>query len=435
MTIAAFILAGGRGDRVHGPIPKIELLIAGLPCFQHLLNTVKKLEIVKPFVIASPHFARHNIHSAIQDHPRGTGDAVRVACQAWGAQPPETVLILYADVPLIRPETLQSAIVYHKDQDNTITLLSFDARLPNTYGRIQEDHKEKGRVLSIIDASDEERPVFGNTLAHSGIMLVKGEFLWDSIHKIKPNNALKEYYLTDIVGVAATAGHRVGHTTIVKEEAQGLNTWSDWVILENIFQTRARSLWFSQNTLVGSYVTLHHDTHLEPGVVIEPFVTFGPNVIVRKNSHIRSFTHLSHCTINKNSLVGPFAHIHKNTSIGPENIIGNFVECVRSTTHASVKAKHLAYLGDTTLHTNTNVGAGTVFANSDGFTKHSSTVEEGVFIGANATIVAPNTIGKNSFVAAGSTITRSIPKDTIATARAPQKNRTPAQRYRKTRTL
>ena len=430
MTVAAFILAGGRGDRVHGPIPKIELLIAGLPCFQHLLNTAKSLESVTPFVVASPHFARHNIHHAIQEHPRGTGDAVHVACKAWGATPPETVLVLYADVPLIRAETLRQTLKHHKAAHNTITLLSFDARLPNTYGRILEDPKEKGRVISIIDASDEERPVFGNTLAHSGIMLIKGSFLWENIQKITPKNAQKEFYLTDIVGVAADAGHRVGHTTVVKEEAQGLNTWSDWVILENIFQTRARSWWFTQNTLVGAYVNLHHDTHLEPGVIIDPFVTFGPKVTIRKNTHIRSFTHLSHCTIDEGSAIGPFTHIHKNTSIGAGNTIGNFVECVRSTTHENIKAKHLAYLGDTTLHAKTNIGAGTVFANFDGHTKHSSTVEEGAFIGANAVIIGPNTIGKNSFIAAGSTITHPVPRDNMAVARAPQKNKTPAQRYR-----
>ena len=431
MTLCAFILAGGRGNRVHGPIPKVELPIAGLSCFQHLLNTVNTLESFTPFVVASPHFAKKNLHHAVQKHPGGTGDAVRVACQAWGDTPPDTILVLCADVPLIRAETLRQALHHHQSHDNTITLLSFSARLPHTYGRIIEDPKNAGLVISIINASDEERPVFGNTLAYSGIMFVKGPFLWENIHKITQSNAPKELYLTDIVGIAATAGLRVGHTSIVKEEAQGLNTWSDWVILENIFQTRARSWWFTQNTLVGAYVNLHHDTLLEPGVTVDPFVTFGPKVIVRKNSHIRSFTHLSHCTINENSVIGPFTHIHHNSSIGPGNTIGNFVECVRSTTYEDVKAKHLAYLGDTTLHAKTNIGAGTVFANSDGQTKHPCVVEEGAFIGANTTIVGPNTVGQNSFIAAGSTITRPVAPNTIAIARAPQKNRAPVQRYRK----
>ena len=393
MTIAAFVLAGGHGDRVHGPVPKIELNIAGLPCFQHLLNTIDSLEALTPFLVASPHFARHNVHHAIQEQPKGTGDAVHVACKAWGDTPPENVLVLYADVPLIRKETLEKALHNHIQSNNTITLLSFNAHLPHTYGRINTSPQDPSRVMSIVDASDEERPVFGNTLAHSGIMFIKGAFLWDHIHRITPNNKQKEYYLTDIVGLAHESGLRVGHTSIVREEAQGLNTWSDWVILENIFQTRARSYWFSRNTLVGAYVNLHHDTRLSPGVSVDPFVTFGPKVTIHENTHVHSFTHLSDCTIHANSTVGPFAHIHKNTTLGAHNTVGSFVECVRATTHDHVKAKHLSYIGDATLHNHVNVGAGTVFANFDGHTKHPSIAKEGAFIGANTTIVGPNTLG------------------------------------------
>jgi len=431
MKIAAFILAGGRGDRVHGPVPKIELSIAGLPCFQHLVNTVASLPEVIPFIVASPHFAKNHPYHAIQHQPRGTGDAVRIACEKWGSTPPDYVLVLYADVPLIQGTSLQNLIANHQQNQHIISLLSFRAFLPHSYGRIVEDPQNPGHVLSIMGAADEEREVSGNTLAHSGVMMVDGPFLWDNIHSIQPNNAQNEFYLTDIVKIATSSGRNVGHTQIVKEEALGLNTWSDWVVLENIYQTRARSYWFSQNALVSAFVRLYHDTKLAPGVTIDPFVTFGPNVTVHSGSYIHSYTHLSECTIHSNSQVGPFAHVHKNTTVGENNAIGNFVECVRSTTGSHVKAKHLAYLGDAELHHNVNIGAGCVTANYDGFNKHTCVIEPNAWIGANTTLISPTKVGNSSIIGAGSTISDTIDPHDLALTRAPLTvKKQGAQKYR-----
>jgi len=422
VTIAAFILAGGQGKRVAGPIAKIELPIAGLPCIQHLLNTVESIKSLVPFIIASPEFAQKHTHHAIQKIPHGTGDAVRVGCQAWGSTPPDVVLILYADVPLISKESLESLLERHVQDNNDISLLSFNAPLPNNYGRIiarEDDHS----VQAIIDGADEKRALSGCILAYSGIMAINGPLLWKSIKKLSQNNQQGELYLTDIVQIAHKEHHKVQHCMIPQEEAQGLNTWQDWMNLENIFQSRMRSKWFEQGTLISELVHLHHDTQLESGIRIEPFVTLGAQVSIQKGAHILPHSHISNSTIGPNALIGPFAHIHSNSHIHSHSHIGNFVECKETQAMEYVKAKHLAYLGNATLHKHTNVGAGAVCANYDGKAKHQTIVEEGGFVGANTTLIAPITVEKNAFIAAGSTVTKNIPENALAIARPPQENK------------
>lgn len=418
MKITAFILAGGKGSRIKGPLSKIELPIAGIPCFQILLKTISQIPEVEPYIIGSPDFQKVQKCHAIQQTPLGTGHAVKIGCENWKKEKPDLVLVLYADVPLIKQETINQMILAHKKRENTITILTFREELPNSYGRVVEENEV---VTKIIDARDEKRPFSGAMLAHSGIMLIEADFLWSNIDSLKPSNEQKELYLTDFINIANKKGRKVESIRISKEEAQGLNTWKDWISLEKIYQEQLREHWFQKGALVGEHTQLYYDTKLAPGVVVENFVTFGPNVVLKENVQVLAHTYISESVIDKNTTIGPFAHVHKNSKIGENNKIGNFVETKEASTKEGVRAKHMTYLGNVSLEEHVNVGGGVVFANYDGFSKKSSEIEKNVFIGANCTFISPLKIEEGSYIAAGSTITRSVPPFSLAFGRTRQK--------------
>jgi len=309
------------------------------------------------------------------------------------------VFILFADTPLIRPETLVE-MAKAREAGAAVVVLGFDAAQPGGYGRLIEEGGELVRIVEAKDASDAERAV---TLCNSGVMCVDGAILFGLLDRITDDNANEEYYLTDIVGLARADGLPCSVVRCAEEETLGVNSRVDLAAGEAAFQDRARrAAMVGGATLTdpGS-VNFSHDTVLGQDVIVEPNVVFGPGVRVEDGATIRAFSHLEGCSVATGAVIGPYARLRPGAEIGEKAKIGNFVEVKNARFAKGAKANHLTYVGDASVGENANVGAGTITCNYDGYLKHRTEIGAEAFIGSNTALVAPVTIGTRATVAVG----------------------------------
>ena len=421
--LAVIILAAGKGTRMKSDLPKCLHKIAGRPMIGWLLETAQSLKAEKIITVISPDgqvvgdaVAPHE--TAVQTTAQGTGDAVKAALPALGDFKGD-VLILLADMPFISAETLQWLIeARHKDSDTGLSVLGAEFETPPAFGRLILDGS--GALEKIVedkDATDIERSV---KLCNMGAFCVAGEHLAEWVGKIGNDNAQNEYYITDLVEIVR-GFDRNAHVHVVRnhEEIHGVNSRADLALLEVKAQDKLR-LNAMQNgaTLMDPASTyFSFDTKLGRDVVIEPGVFFGNGVTVGDNVTIHAYSHIEGAIIEDGAEIGPFARIRPKSKIGKKVTVGNFIEVNRSEMKEGSKAKHLCYLGDAVIGKKSNIGAGTVIANYDGFNKHDTILGDGVFVGSNSTIVAPIEVGDGALLAAGSTITGDVPADALAIAR------------------
>jgi bifunctional UDP-N-acetylglucosamine pyrophosphorylase / glucosamine-1-phosphate N-acetyltransferase len=296
---------------------------------------------------------------------------------------------------------------------------------------------EGGRLRAIrehADASAEERKV---ALCNAGVMAFDGRRALQILDEIGNANAKGEYYLVDAVGIVRQRGGQAVVIETSEDEVRGINTKAQLAEAEAVIQARLRraALEAGVTLIAPETVYLAADTTFGQDVTIEPFVVIGPGVSIADGAVIHSFCHITQCSIGRNAQVGPYARIRPGTSLGDGAKIGNFVEAKASTLGAGVKVNHLSYIGDTEIGPNTNIGAGTITCNYDGFGKHKTTIGKGAFIGTNSSLVAPIKIGDGAYVGSGSVITRDVPADAMAVERSPQNNREGgAARYREMKT-
>ena len=427
---AAVILAAGEGTRMKSVIPKVMHPVAGQPMIAHLLDALRPLTPTATVVVIGPRMdavarAVASAEIVIQDPPIGTGDAVRAALHVLdGRLAPqgdiENILVLYGDTPLLRGGTLERLLSEQERAPAAILLGAMRPSNPSPYGRLLS--ASDGGILRIVEAADATPEEAAIGLVWGGLMLIRACHAIELTDRLDRSNAKHEFYLTGIVGLATDKGLPCRAIELPAEELIGINTRAELAEAEALMQSRLRRVAMDAGaTLVApETVFLSADTRLGRDVVVEPNVTFGPGVKVGDGALIRSFCHLEGAVVGAGAQVGPFARLRPGAVLEEEVHLGNFVEVKAARLGAGVKANHLSYIGDAEVGARTNIGAGTITCNYDGFKKHRTVIGESVFIGSNTALVAPVTVGDGAYVAAGSVITHEVPADALTIARGQQ---------------
>ncbi len=430
MHDAAIILAAGLGTRMRSKTPKALHPLGGRSMLTHLVDSCEAAGFRRIVVVIGPdmpELARAAAPHAtvVQNDRLGTAHAALQAVPGL-AGGTGLCLVLYADNPLLRPETLQALRAARPD--GGLALLAMRPRDPAAYGRVVLN--QDGTVERIVEFADATPELRRSTLCNVGAFLAGHADLWRWLRAVRNDNAKHEYYLTDIVTAARAEDRRVCHVEASETECMGVNSRSELARAESALQSRLReaSMAGGATLIAPETIFLAFDTELAPDVVVHPHVVFGPGVVVSEGAEIRSFSHLEACAVGPRAVVGPFARLRPGTTIGAAGHVGNFVELKNTSLGAGAKANHLAYLGDAVIGAAVNIGAGTITCNYDGFSKHTTTIGEGAFIGSNTALVAPLAIGDGAIIGAGSTITRDVPADSVAVARGQQVTREAAAR-------
>ena len=431
------VLAAGEGTRMRSSLPKVLHPVAGQSLLAHVLDAAAAGEGSQLAVVIGPdHEAvaaearrvRPDAQIFVQRERLGTAHAVLAAREAL-ARGADDLLVAFGDTPLISAETFARMRAPLRE-GAALAVLGFHAADPTGYGRLVV---ENGRLVAIrehADASVEERKI---TLCNAGVMAFDGSRALAIIEKIGNANAKGEYYLTDAVGIIRESGLEAVVIETSEDEVRGINTKAQLAEAEAVMQARLRkqALEAGVTLIAPETVYLAADTKFGKDVVIEPFVVIGPGVSIDDGIVIHSFSHIVEARIGKKVSVGPYARLRPGTSLGDGARIGNFVETKAAVLEAGVKVNHLSYVGDAHVGANSNLGAGTITCNYDGFLKHKTLIGEGAFVGTNTSLVAPVTIGKGAYIGSGSVITKDVPDDAMALERSEQSVREGgAARYR-----
>jgi bifunctional UDP-N-acetylglucosamine pyrophosphorylase/glucosamine-1-phosphate N-acetyltransferase len=427
-SFAVIVLAAGQGTRMRSDTHKVLHPIAGRPLLLHLLDRVDALGADRRVIVVGKGreqveaaIAGRDAELAIQAEQKGTGHAVQQAESALASYP-GPVLILFGDTPFVETATLRRMLDrLDGDGGPGVVVLASRQADPAKYGRIVLGEGDRiARMVEYRDATEEERAI---DLCNSGMMAVRAADLFRWLEKVGNDNAAGEYYLPDIVNVAAAEGREAVVIEGDPYEAAGVNSRAELAHLELEWQRRRREQALEEGaTLIDpESVWFAYDTRLGRDVTVEPHVVFGPAVEVGDGATIHAFSHIDGATIGAAARIGPFARIRPGTVLGERTKVGNFVELKKSTVAAGAKVNHLSYVGDAEVGANANVGAGTITCNYDGFGKYRTVIGEGAFIGSNSALVAPVTIGDRAIVGAGSVITRDVEADALAVGRSEQR--------------
>jgi bifunctional UDP-N-acetylglucosamine pyrophosphorylase/glucosamine-1-phosphate N-acetyltransferase len=425
---AAIILAAGQGTRMKSELPKVLHAMGGRPLIDWSLAIAAELQSARTVAVLAANSEPVAVRVraalgegsiAIQNPPRGTGDAARAAASALQGFEGD-VVVYFGDTPLIRPATLDAMFQARGRAD--VVMLGFRPDDPTGYGRIVTD--PQGVFLRNVeqkDANEAERKV---GLCNAGPLVADARVLFDLLSKLTDNNAQREFYLPDVPGLARAAGMTVAIVEASEAELLGVNSRAQLADAEAAFQALARS-----NAMAGGVtlidpasVFFSYDTQIAPDVIIEPNVFFGPRVSIAKNARIKAFSHIEGADIGEGVQVGPFARLRPGAKLGAGVKIGNFVEVKNASFGPKAQASHLAYIGDASVGARANIGAGAITCNYDGFGKHRTEIGEDAFIGSDTALVAPVKIGARTTTGAGSVITKDVPDGALAVARGQQKN-------------
>ncbi len=404
-------------------LPKAAHQIAGRPMLRHLLDSASQV-FGRIVVVVGPEMevlARMAApYPMVVQHDRlGTAHAALCAAGQFGDG---EVVILFADNPLIRPETLRRLVARRREAGAGLALMAMRPADPARYGRLVQN--EAGHVTRIVewaDATEAERAI---GLCNAGALCGPADRLLPWLREIRPNNAKGEYYLTDLVGLAVRDGAAVVFAEADEAELRGINSRAELAAAEAVVQQRLRLAAMEGGATLTAPDTVFFsaDTKLAPDTVVGPHVVFGPGVVVSGAAEIRAFSHLEGCEVGAGAIIGPYARLRPGTLVGQGAHVGNFVELKATHLGEGAKANHLAYLGDASVGARTNIGAGTITCNYDGYDKHRTTIGAGVFVGSDSVLVAPVTLQDGAFVAAGSVITRDVEADAMAFGRGRQAN-------------
>ncbi|MFL6751796.1 MAG: bifunctional UDP-N-acetylglucosamine diphosphorylase/glucosamine-1-phosphate N-acetyltransferase GlmU [Sphingomicrobium sp.] len=425
---AVVILAAGQGTRMRSDTHKVLHPIASRPLLLHLLDRVDALGADKRVVVVGK--GREQVEAAIQGRDvtvglqaeqKGTGHAVQQAAPALaGYDGP--VLVLYGDTPFVEAETLRRMLdrLNGNDGPGVVVLGSCPAD-PGKYGRIILGEGDRiAKMVEFRDATEDERAV---RLCNSGMMAVRAGDLFSWLGQVGNDNAASEYYLPDIVNIAAGQGREAVVIVGDPYETAGVNSRAELAHLELEWQRRRREQVLHEGaTLIDpESVWFAYDTKLGRDVTVEPHVVFGPGVEVADGATIHAFSHIEGAKIGARASIGPFARIRPGTRLGERTKVGNFVELKKADVADGAKINHLSYVGDAEIGSGANIGAGTITCNYDGFAKYGTVIGAGAFIGSNTALVAPVTVGEGAIVGAGSVITRDVEPDSLAIERNEQK--------------
>jgi bifunctional UDP-N-acetylglucosamine pyrophosphorylase / glucosamine-1-phosphate N-acetyltransferase len=444
-NLQAVVLAAGKASRFKTGRSKLLEKLCGQEMGLYPIKLLESLHIPTTIVVgyqkeAVTAMIQENVHVPVifvtQPEQLGTGHAVACTKQTWQAH---NILVLNGDAPLVTPEIIQSLYESHQRTNATISLVTAHFPEPSdSYGRIVTQNNK----IAIVEpkeftASSEENPWI-----NAGIYLFRRTFLEEYCSKLTQDNVQKEFYLVDLIHMASSLGHHVELVSAPYDRVRGVNNFKELWAAETIKRSELISHWmehgvrfsFAQNTHIDVDVAIGAGSTIGAGVQIRRGTTIGTNVtigdysiiehsVIADNATVYAHSVVSDSTVETDAHVGPFAHLRNRTTIGAHSIIGNFVEVKKSVIGASTKAKHLSYLGDAHVGNHVNIGAGTITCNHNGAAKNSTVIHDGAYIGSINALVAPVTIGKSAYTAAGSVITTDVPADALAIARSRQVNK------------
>lgn len=443
--IHAVVLAAGQGTRMKSKLYKVLHPVCGKPMVQHVVDTMASMQ-VEDIVVVVGHGADavraklgEGVTYALQEEQLGTAHAVQQA--APFLQDKEgTTFLLYGDVPLLSADTLSALLTYHQEQQAAATVLTAVLPDPTGYGRIVRN--EAGEVLRIVehkDANAEERAV---REINTGIYCYDNRKLWKALAEVKNDNAQGEYYVTDCVAILRDAGEKVvAFEAADPEETMGVNDRVQLSEAEAYMRRRIAvghmrngvTIVDPSSTYIEADVKIAADTVIQPGSFLRGRTTIGADCVIGPQADLTdvevadgvsiTYAVLAEARVDRESTVGPFAYIRPGTEIGPKVKVGDFVELKNAKIGEGTKVPHLSYVGDAEIGSGVNIGCGTITVNYDGAVKHKTVVQDGAFVGCNTNLVAPVTVGRNAYVAAGSTINQDVPDDALAIARERQVNK------------
>ena len=431
MSLTTIILAAGKSTRMLSLKSKILFKISAEPIIQHVYNAAKKIKsddiicvLSNPPAELTKFIKENNIKSALQKKPSGTADAVKSALKKIPSKRNNNILILCGDVPFISSQSLN--IMIKKLSQSDLCLGTFNQANPKGYGRVIRDgHK----VIKIVEEKDASEKIKKVTEINTGIICIKEHVLRKYIGKINNNNKQKEFYLTDLIALLSDNNHKISTYSIKDElETMGINSKKDLVDLERKLLVKKATNLLNKGVLIRDVqrtdikgdLKVQKDVDIDINCIFEDKVTIGSNSTIGhncylnrckigKNVHIKPNTIIFGATIGDNCIVGPYARIRPGAVLKNNSQVGNFVEVKNSTIGSGTKINHLSYIGDATLGSNINVGAGCITCNYDGEKKYKTVIESNSFIGSGTRLVAPVTVAKGSYIAAGSTVTKDTP--------------------------
>jgi bifunctional UDP-N-acetylglucosamine pyrophosphorylase/glucosamine-1-phosphate N-acetyltransferase len=448
--VGAVILAAGKGTRMRSRFPKMTHRVGGRAMLEHVLRAASDA-VVTPEGVESPDAEDHSprfvvvvghereyvrstvtweppagtVSYVIQEPQLGTGDAVRCAASAWaGAAPPDTILVLYGDTPLIRAETLRTLLAAHQQSGAVLSFLTGQADRPNDYGRVLRD--ATGQVAGIVEKRHATPDQLAITEVNSGIYCFESAWLWPHLELLQPHDN-DEFYLTDLVGMAVQEGQPTTTTTVELEETIGVNDRVQLAEAERILRGRIlRELMLAgvtiedpATTYVEASVRVGQDTLLRPGTMLYGTTVIGAGCEIGPNSVVRDSTIGDDCvvlaswlegaTMEPGSRIGPMSRLRRGARLRSGAHMGNFAEVKNATIGQNVQMHHFSYIGDADIGAGTNIGAGTITCNYDGTQKHHTEVGERVFLGSDTLLVAPVTVGDGASTGAGAVVTRDVP--------------------------
>jgi bifunctional UDP-N-acetylglucosamine pyrophosphorylase/glucosamine-1-phosphate N-acetyltransferase len=420
----AVVLAAGEGTRMKSATPKVLHAIAGRSMLAHVLTSVAAAGADAIAVVVGPgrddvaaeaRAAVPGVRVFIQTERRGTAHAVLAAREAL-ADGYDDVLVVFADTPLVEPGTF-AAMRSHLAQGAAVAALGFEAADPTGYGRLLVDGDALVAIREHRDASPAERAV---RLCNAGLMALDGRKALALLDSIGDDNAQKEFYLTDAVAVARAGGASAVAIIAAETEVMGVNDRVQLAAAAAVWQARRRAAVMREGaTLVDpATVWLSFDTRLGRDVMVEQNVVFGPGVTVEDGAVIHAFSHLEGAHVGRNAVIGPFARLRPGAKLAEKARIGNFVEIKNADVGAGAKINHLSYVGDATVGADSNLGAGVITCNYDGFFKHRTEIGAGAFVGVNCALVAPVKVGQGAYIGTGSVITKDTEADALVVARA-----------------
>ena len=441
MNIHTILLAGGKGTRMLSKKAKVLQKLAGKSLLEHILCSAEEISSKTSIVVGFDKLSVEKEVSKISTKAKtyeqkkqiGTADAVRTVIDSINEN--EKVLILYGDVPLISKNTLKSLC----SLNNSVSILTTNLSDPTGYGRVIKD--AKSLVVEIIEEKDTNAEQKEIKEIFTGVMAVNGKILKELLPSINNKNASKEYYLTDLIGIAYSNRFKIETLSVSWEETLGANTRSEQEKLEQIYRKmknedllkKGITLIDKNRVDVRGDLQAGTDCIIDINVIFEGKVELGNNVKIGANSILRNtkidddteilpFSHIDSSQIGKDCFIGPYARLREGSQIADGVRIGNFVETKKTKIGQSTKANHFTYLGDAEIGNDVNIGAGTITCNYDGKNKNKTSIGDNSFVGTNSSLVAPVNIGKNAYVGAGSIITKDVPDSSLGISRSKQKN-------------
>lgn len=440
----AVILAAGEGTRMKSDVPKVLHRVCGLPILTHVINAARCAGANKIIVVVGKDsekiretYANEDIEFIIQKEQKGTGHALM---QAQSAVKGSThFVVLYGDMPMVTAESIEKMACFHRERNANATVMTAKVADPTGYGRII---REGGRVLDIREHKDANRQERAINEINAGFYCFDTLSVFSALSKVGNNNRQGEYYLTDVVKILNQEGKKVVAFELENpEELHGINNRRQLAEVQRLMQKKIIDGWMDEGVtfinpgtcMVDCEVKIGKDTTIYPGVMLEGKTQIGEGCTIIGPSRIKdtvigdcceiSMSQIDECILEEGVKIGPYSNLRPGCKLSSKVKVGDFVELKNAKVGEGTKIPHLSYVGDAVLGKHINIGAGVIFVNYDGYKKHQTVVEDNAFVGCNSNLVAPVTVKAGSYVAAGSTITKEVPEDSLAIARARQENK------------